>query len=241
MTVLRRRELLGWLAAATVPASSSRSEVSPSSPSSPLVDELFGKRLMFGGSGQPLVPLGMMQGQKRVVLRSGGGLVVTVDGVTVEVPKDTPVVVDRMAGTAGVVRELQVLETLEGPDRSRRRPAIEAWKKRGLTVAAYDVGGVYGVKGTVVDNRAVLIAHDGPLPAGFEDTRPVPIEWLDSVPRATFRAATPTSSRLSPRLCCSMSAGSCLPNPSSASTPSPSACRQSHPPLRPLGPMPPKR
>lgn len=195
MTGLRRRELLGLLAAATVPASSSRSAAAPSSA---LVDELFGKRLMFGGSGQPLVPLGMMQGQKRVVLRSSGGLIVTVDGVTVEVPKDTPVVVDRIAGAAGVVRELQVLETLEGPDRSRRRPAIEAWKKRGLTVAAYDVGGVYGVKGTVVDNRAVLIAHDGPLPAGFEDTRPVPTEWLDSVPRATFRASTPTSSPTGP-------------------------------------------
>jgi len=197
MKGLRRRELLGLLAAATVPMVPTSSMAEPT-PSSPLVDELFGNRLMFGDTGQPLVPLGMMQGQKRVVLRAAGGLVVTVEGLTVEVPKDTPVVVDRVAGTAGVVRELQVLETLEGPARSRRRAAIDAWKKRGLTVAAHDVGGVYGVKGTVVDNRAVLIAHDGPLPPGFEDARPVPFDWLDTVPRATFRASTPVSSPTGP-------------------------------------------
>ncbi len=172
-------------AAAVLPASTARASV---------VDDLYGNRLLFNAQGRPLVPLGMMQGQKRVVMRASGGLVVEVGDVSVNVAADVEVVVERVVGTAGVVRELQVIETLEGADRSQRKTALIKWQKRGLSVRALDVGGVYAVKGTVVDNRAVLVVCDGPLPAGFDDVRPVPLEWLDTLPSATIKATAPSAS-----------------------------------------------
>lgn len=186
---LRRREALRLLALA--PASPLWANAPAQDP---LVRELYAHRLIFDDKGRPLVPLGLMQGQKRVVVRAKGGLIVTVGEVRVDVVGDTPVVIDHVAGVAARTRELLVVDTLEGADRRLRAGIVEGWKKRGLPVRAFDTGGVYGVKGTVVDNRAVLIAHEGPLPPGFDEARPVPVEWLDAPPSAVIRASTPTSS-----------------------------------------------
>ncbi len=193
---LRRRDALGLLAASTATASvTAWAEPVPAADDvDPLVRELYAHRLAFDARGRPLVAIGLMQGQKRVVVRAKGGLVLAVGEQRLDVDADTPVVIDRVAGTPARVRELLVLDTLEGPDRRLRAGVIEGWKKRGLPVRAFDSGGVYGVKGTVVDNRAVLVAHEGPLPAGFDDARPVPVEWLDALPTARIRASTPLSS-----------------------------------------------
>lgn len=190
--MLRRRQLL------SLAASSSVLTLAPSplrAQTNGLVDELYGNRLLFNAAGQPLVPLGMMQGRNRVVVRAATGLVVDVgEGTAVEVGADIAVVVERVSGVAGVVRELQVLDTLEGDARATKKDALAKWQKKGLKVRAIEVGGVYGVKGTVVDNRAVLIVSDKPVPAGTIDARPVPLEWLESTPSAVIRATTPTSS-----------------------------------------------
>ncbi len=160
--------------------------------------ELYGNRLLFDDSGRPVVPLGLMQGQKRVVLRAAGGLVVTVEGGRAELGADTPLVIDRVAGVAAKTRALLVVETLEGKARSERRAAIERWKQRGLAARAVDTGGVYGVKGTVVDNRAVLVVVDNPIAAGHDDVRAVPLEWLEATPSITLRVSLPTSTFQSP-------------------------------------------
>ncbi|MDP2344681.1 MAG: SpoIID/LytB domain-containing protein [Deltaproteobacteria bacterium] len=157
-----------------------------------VVEDLYGNRLLFGDDGRPLVPVGMMQGQKRVVVRAPGGLVVDVNDKKLEIPGDTPIVIDRKSGVAAVTRELLVIDTLEGDERSNKRARLEHWKKRGLDVKAFDVGGVYGVKGTVVDNRAVIISA-AVVPPGLTDVRPVPLEWLDAVPSAVIRVSAPTA------------------------------------------------
>jgi SpoIID/LytB domain protein len=160
--------------------------------SSSIVDDLYGKRLLFDADGRPLVPLGMMQGQQRVVLHAREGLVIEVGDAHVEVGGDVAVTIDAVGGTPAVTRDLLVLETLENAARSQKRARLAAWKARGVDVKAYDVGGVYGVKGTVVDNRAVLIATTA-LPPAITDVRPVPIEWLDTLPSAQMRVTTPAT------------------------------------------------
>jgi peptidoglycan hydrolase-like amidase len=189
---LRRREALGLLVAqaASAPAWAGGAPVEVD----PLVRELYAHRLAFDGRGRPLIAIGLMQGQKRVVVRAKGGFVVTVGEQHVEVAADKPVVIERLQGTPAQLRELAVVDTLEGSDRRLRAAVVEGWKKRGLPVRAYECGGVYGVKGTVVDNRAVLVAHDGPMPRGFDDVRPVPVEWLDALPTAVVKVSSPTSS-----------------------------------------------
>ena len=154
--------------------------------STTIVDDLYGRRLLFADDGRPLVPLGMMQGQKKVVAHAKHGLVVDVGGKQTRVKGDARVVVEVQNATPGTVRTLFVVETLEGDARATKRAAAERWKARGLDVVVLDTGGVYGVKGTVVDNRAALIASTAPLPSSMSDVRPVPIEWLDKKPEATF-------------------------------------------------------
>ena len=159
-----------------------------------VIDDLYGNRLLFGDDGRPLVPLGMMQGQRRVVLRAPGGLIVEINDQRLEIPADTPIVVDRRSGTPAVTRDLLVVDTLEGDERQTKRARLDHWKKRGVEARAYDVGGVYGVKGTVVDNRAVIIAATV-LPPGLDDVRPVPLEWLDKAPTAIIRVSAPTATQ----------------------------------------------
>ncbi len=185
---LQRRTALSLL------ATTAASSLLTSSPvRAGVVDDLYGNRLLFNADGQPLVPLGMMQGQNRVVVRASSGLMLEVGDRTIDVAADTPVVLERLSGVAGIVRELQVLATLEGPDRPQKKAELTKWHSRGLVVRAVDVGGVYGVKGTVVDNRAVLIVSDQLVPATIEEARPVPLEWLDSAPSVVIKISTPTT------------------------------------------------
>lgn len=168
-----------------------------------LVEDLYSHRLLFDAHGRPLVPVGMMQGQARVTLEAEAGLVVTVvdaEGgeARLDVPARAPLVVEKLdgAGQAAVVEELWVLETLEGGERGRKRDAAAAWRGRGVAVEILDVGGIYGVKGTVVDNRAaLLVTRPGPSasrPALLEKlerlgARPAPIERLLKMPTAEVR------------------------------------------------------
>ena len=130
--------------------------------SSTIVDDLYGRRLLFGDDGRPLVPLGMMQGQKRVVVHAArgasGAVSVDVGDAHVDVAAGADIVIEWQSGMPGAVRALQIVETLEGEARGEKRARLEHWRQQGVDVRAYDVGGVYGVKGTVVDNRAVLLA-----------------------------------------------------------------------------------
>jgi stage II sporulation protein D len=152
-----------------------------------IVDDLYGHRLLFDDAGQPQVPLGMMQGQKRVLVRGVGGAVTVVAGdASFDVDADTDIVITWVSGTPAVTRALLVLETLEGEARGQKRASVQAWASKGVVdVKAFDVGGVYGVKGTVVDNRAALITAPR-VPSGL-DVRTVPLEWLEKKPAAVMR------------------------------------------------------
>ncbi|MBI1946986.1 MAG: SpoIID/LytB domain-containing protein [Deltaproteobacteria bacterium] len=123
-----------------------------------LVEDLYSHRLLFDERGRPLVPIGMMQNAARVVVVGEHGLLVTAgEAPPVEVTPGVPLVVERVSGTAAVVRPLWVIETLEAEARQQKRAAADVWAGRGLAAQILDVGGVYGVKGTVVDNRAALV------------------------------------------------------------------------------------
>lgn len=162
-----------------------------------LVEDLYSHRLLFDDAGRPLVPIGMMQGASRVVVDSEQGLVVTVgEGAPFEVPAGTPLTVELVSGTPARVRPLWVVETLEHDARARKREAADTWKARGLTVSILDVGGVYGVKGTVVDNRAALLTiprvgerldDKSARVLAAHGARESPLEWLDAMPSVELK------------------------------------------------------
>jgi stage II sporulation protein D len=192
---LRRRAALGAIASTAAVPLWAAVDGDANDPIDPLVRALYAHRLAFDARGRPLVPIGLMQGQSRVVVRAKGGLVVTMGAERIESEADTPVVIERLTGTPAKFRERLVVETLEGNDRRGRGASLERWRKRGVNARALDTGGVYGVNGTVVDNRAVLIAIDGGVPPGVPEARPVPTEWLEVLPSAVMSASTSTWSR----------------------------------------------
>lgn len=166
-----------------------------------IAEDLYGHRLLFDAAGRPVVAIGMMQGAARVVVQSPQGLVVTVvtagggggrgepEETRVEVAAGAPLVIERVVGAPGRVRELLVIETLEADDRSRKRDVVAHWKGQGVHASLLEVGGVYGVKGTVVDNRASLVTAPATQRALLDKlgARPVSLEWLDGLPSGTLR------------------------------------------------------
>ena len=164
-----------------------------------LIEDLYSHRLLFDDSGRPVIPVGMMQGRDRVVVEGERGLIVTVgEGAPVDVPPGTSLVVERSSGRPAKLRALWIIETLEGAARATRRNVAARWQSRGLHVDLLDVGGVYGVKGTVVDNRATLMViprvgdrldeATAQVLAGH-GARESPLEWLDALPSVELRAA----------------------------------------------------
>ncbi len=157
-------------------------------------EDLYSHRLLFSASGAPVVPIGMMQGAQHVTVHSEVVIVVTAGDKRYQWPAGSDLTIARESGTAAIVQQLMALETLEGAARTTKKAVLARYRERGIAVQAKEVGGVYGVKGTVVDNRAVVIAAVG----GDESEaalstrltalglRPTPFEWLASLPSATM-------------------------------------------------------
>lgn len=177
------------------------------------VEDLYAHRLLFDVHGRPVVSVGMMQGASRVVLESEDGLVVTIRQgsgreARMQVPSRTALTLQRVSGKPGKVEELWILETLEGEERARRREVAARWREQGVPVQTLDVGGVYGVKGTVVDNRAALIvlAVRGRVSAAHLEAaerlgaRPMALDTLKALPSVELRVGRirGTAARVSP-------------------------------------------
>lgn len=161
-----------------------------------LVTDLYTHRLLFAQEGDPLVAVGLAHSAKRVVLQIPVDMRIEADGLLLQ---DLPLALDDVAqdlhisaadvreliveidwlrGAPAVVEETTIVETLEGPDRALQQEKREMWRGRGVQVDAISVGGVYGMRGTVVDNRAVLLTTSQKLPAdSFEKYGVRPAAW----------------------------------------------------------------
>lgn len=157
------------------------------------LDDLYSNRLLFDADGTPLVPVRMMERQTRVELTAASGLVVeTEGGAPLEVAPGAPLVVERSGGRAAPVDVRWVLETLEGDAREDRDAARARWAERRVHVRLQSSGGVYGMHGTVVDNRALLVVTSDPVPEdAFErwGVRPVELVTLRGLPGLRVRVS----------------------------------------------------
>ena len=154
-----------------------------------IAEDLYGHRLLFDADGMPVIPIGMMQGASRVMVESAQGLTVTIGDTEIEIAPAVPLLIERIAGRPARVQEVLVIDTLEADDRARKRDVLAERKAAGVRASLIDVGGVYGVKGTVVDNRASLIFAPPSQRALLEKlgARPVLLERLNALPSGTLR------------------------------------------------------
>lgn len=121
------------------------------------LEDLYANRLLFDEDGRPLIPVRMMERQQRVVVWSEKPLLVEMNHAGRPPSRARRVVVQRLRGEAAPAVTHQVIETLEEEERETREMAVGRWESRGVPVRVLPVGGVYGVQGTVVDTRALLL------------------------------------------------------------------------------------
>jgi len=158
------------------------------------LDELYGNRLLFADDGRPLVAVRMMEGRERVEVMGPVGMVVRVGGSERTLSAGTTVVVELIDGKPAVMQRGLVLETLEGEQRQKREETRARWTQRGFDVRLESAGAVYGMQGTVFDNRAIQVVVDEDRPDArikevFEKygVRPIVKEWLLAMPTARLR------------------------------------------------------
>ena len=151
---MKRREFLSGISSAGVLGALGAFPAKASA-----LDDLYSNRLLFDETGVPLLPVRLMEGQRSVHISSKGGMRVRVGSEQREqvLGPGEPLEVGHVFGAPALIREFSVLETLEGIKRQERFQALARWRKRIADVQLHEVGGVYGVAGSVLDNRASLL------------------------------------------------------------------------------------
>ncbi len=132
-----------------------------SEPSDPL-ELLWSHRLNFAAGGEPLVTIGLMEGQAEVVFRPRGRARLRArGGAALELPAGELFRIRAQGALPAAVARYPVLAELPNADRAGLEAALRGWAARGVPVRQRRVGGVYGIAGRVIDNRKVLLLADG--------------------------------------------------------------------------------
>jgi stage II sporulation protein D len=123
-------------------------------------DLLYSSQLSFDSEGTPKVTVGIMEGQREVVLSCSKGLTIRLSG-----PADTQVDVPaghriRLSGYGQVPGETHyrvVLTGLRGGNLSAISDVRRTWGDRDVHVEEISIGGIVGFPSRILDNRRSLL------------------------------------------------------------------------------------
>lgn len=127
-------------------------------------DLLYSTQLAFDGEGNPVITVGLMEGQDSVTVSAAGGLEIQLSGpgrASVRLPGGIPLTASVEDGTPGVTRWRVVLEQLPGGDLEGIARGRQVWGDRGIALEALELGGIVGFPGRVLDNRRSLLVEEG--------------------------------------------------------------------------------
>jgi stage II sporulation protein D len=122
------------------------------------IDLLYSNQFHFTERGEPQITVGLMQGQTEVLLTAPGGLSVLPSGdggTAVEGGTRWRIVLGR--GQRSRQRYAITLESFAATDARAIQKASQTWKQRGLSLREHEVGALFGVDGTVLDTRRILL------------------------------------------------------------------------------------
>lgn len=172
--------------------------VARAEPPAPIaVQALYGNRLLFDAQGAPLVAVGLMHAASVVELHTTEHTTVLMSpgSTRVRVPAETVVRVERVSSVPARTETVWVLETLSERRHAAREAVSTRWAAHGVDVSFLPVGGVYGMKGTVVDIRALLAVSRVRPPAAVlskTNIRPAPLVRRLSQPALHARVTVGT-------------------------------------------------
>ncbi|MFV8752682.1 SpoIID/LytB domain-containing protein [Nannocystaceae bacterium ST9] len=122
------------------------------------IDLLYSNQFHFDPQGRPRIAIGVIQGRKEVALSAKGGLsaLPSGDGGTAIAGGGHWRI--RVAdGQPAQQRFRLVLDALQAGELRRVASESERWRKRGFTIDEREVGSLFGVAGTVLDTRKILL------------------------------------------------------------------------------------
>lgn len=122
---------------------------------------LYSNQFQFGTGGDPVVTVGVMQGQDRVGITSEGPMRLLPDGdggSEIALPAGTTLDLVLEEGDGGEVEYWTVAEHLEAATETDTEAALRRWRDRGFSRARiFETGTVFGVVGRVLDTRDLLV------------------------------------------------------------------------------------
>lgn len=125
---------------------------------------LYATQLTFTAEGDPVIRLGLLEGEERVeftpnrtvrVLPSGES------GPVVELPGGKTYTVTVSEQSAGRYKHWVIVDRLPVAQRGRAEEIQKSWTARGYLVEPFEVGGLFAVRGKVFDSRVILFAVGG--------------------------------------------------------------------------------
>jgi stage II sporulation protein D len=125
-------------------------------------DLLYSTQLRFAADGQPVVTVGLMEGQESVTLSAEGGLSVLLSGpadTTVTLLPGHALTLTARDVTPGETRYRVALESLPPSEFAALTAARQRWGDRGVKVDTIELGGVVGYPGRVLDNRRSFVVE----------------------------------------------------------------------------------
>jgi stage II sporulation protein D len=152
--------MLPWMTAALLVAAL------PMGPRAPHHESqlLYSTQLRFTEAAEPIVTVGLMEGQEEVEITSPTGLRVHLSGpahTSISLGLDASVHVRIEDGVPGELHYRVAIGALGGGDLNGIRASIKRWKSVGIDVETLELGGIVGFPGRLLDNRRVLLVERG--------------------------------------------------------------------------------
>ncbi|MGB0589223.1 MAG: SpoIID/LytB domain-containing protein [Myxococcota bacterium] len=125
---------------------------------------LYSTQLRFTEAAEPIVTVGLMEGQDEVELTSPAGLRVHLSGparTSLNLGLGASVHMRIEDGVPGELHYRVAVGALGGGDLAGIRDAIKRWKTAGVDVESLELGGIVGFPGRLLDNRRVLLVERG--------------------------------------------------------------------------------
>ncbi len=125
------------------------------------LEQLYADQLLFDRNGEPLIPVRLLEGRRRVTLSSPSGLTLAPGddmGSRVVAPPGTRFTLTLDDAHRGQTRAWVVAERFSGRNIDRVTTARARWRGMGHEVRVFEAGTLLGLGGQTIDTRAVTIA-----------------------------------------------------------------------------------
>jgi SpoIID/LytB domain protein len=164
MVQASRRGFLAQLGAASIAASGAglvaRLAHGQDLSSQERLDLIYSRLFHFDGDGQPVVSIGLCEGQDEVTISANGGVDVLISGdAGTRFRGGKAWKIRRLRGESTSSRFTVVLALVAFDDLVEKARQINAWRQLGFEPKVMECGALFGFRGWMLDNRKFALTH----------------------------------------------------------------------------------